>query len=297
MQGEQPSLWLGAGQAGWAWAPLVLAASSLALAVVLTRTRSARIPPHKLLALAAIVAVAGLWGARGLHVLADGQLDAYLWRCLDPTRLGVEGLISERDCWAALRLGRGGLSLYGGLLSGAAAGYLCSRALGLPALLLADAGGLAFPAAIALGRMGCWLAGCCFGQPVELPGSLAPLVTLATPGSLAAAAYGDGVHVWSTQLFEAFGCSALAGLLWALRAQLQRWPGQLFGLSVLGYGILRFCIELLRGDPRGSWFWETTSPSQALAVLTGLGGLWLFRRGRGKDAAPPRVLEAPCIPS
>ena len=90
------------------------------------------------------------------------------------------------------------------------------------------------PAAIAVGRLGCFFAPCCYGTPSNLPW---------------ACDFGDGLLRHPTQLYEsAFHLSA-ALILWTL---LKRglFPGQLVKIYILSYLVYRFLTEFIRPEPR-----------------------------------------------
>jgi phosphatidylglycerol:prolipoprotein diacylglycerol transferase len=129
----------------------------------------------------------------------------------------------------------GGLVWYGGFLGGALAGVFYTRANRLPALRVMDHFIPYVALGHAIGRIGCFLNGCCYGRPsdawcaVEFPG--------------------HGVSVLPTQLFEAAGLFILFIALRRLqRPRVLARPGWLLGLYLCGYGLLRFVIEAFRGD-------------------------------------------------
>lgn len=115
----------------------------------------------------------------------------------------------------------------------------------------------------AIGRVGCLLAGCCFGKETEAWWGI----------------YLHGAHRHPTQLIEAIGLMVLGVFL--LRSRL---PVRVLAATYLvTYGILRFGIELLRGDEiRGNWGGMTPSQWISLALLvTGVGlAIQQFRKLR-----------------
>lgn len=154
-----------------------------------------------------------------------------------------------------------GLVFYGGFLGGVAGAWAYCRAYDLRLLDVADAGapGLAFGHAI--GRIGCFLGGCCYGRPV------APSFPLA--------AHMAGAWRQPVQLYEAAGLVVLSLVLASLPS---RRPGALFALYAGGYAVLRFALEWLRGDDleRGFLIPGVLSTSQAIAlVVLGAAALWL----------------------
>tara|TARA_B100000676_G_scaffold248308_1_gene251959 strand:- start:56 stop:820 length:765 start_codon:yes stop_codon:yes gene_type:complete len=132
----------------------------------------------------------------------------------------------------------------------------------------------------AWGRLGCFLAGCCYGKPTENA-----LGVQFPEDSMACAAHGH-VPVHPTQLYE---LALLVGLAAALHFAIP--TAQRFWSYLLIYGTGRFAIEFLRGDDRGSiHLIAGLSPSQQLCLLfiaagTGLAG----RQWRQRQAASPRT--------
>jgi len=126
-----------------------------------------------------------------------------------------------------------GRTIVGGLLGGIAAVILTRRWLKLP-LPSGNlfAAGLAL--AIAIGRLGCFCAGCCYGIPTHLPWGVD---------------FGDGVLRFPTQLMESAFALLLFAYLLAMKTRL-RAAGQLFTHFILAYFTFRFAIEFLRDEPR-----------------------------------------------
>jgi phosphatidylglycerol---prolipoprotein diacylglyceryl transferase len=140
---------------------------------------------------------------------------------------------------ADLLLSRGGMSWFGGLLGGVAAGSWMLRRRAIPwiAGLAAAAPGLAIGHAI--GRVGCFLVGDDYGRPTDLPWGVA------FPEGLPP----TDVPVHPTQLYEA---ALLAPIAWAL----VRWRGAgvpdrvVLGRYLVMAGALRFAIEFIRVNAR-----------------------------------------------
>jgi phosphatidylglycerol:prolipoprotein diacylglycerol transferase len=123
----------------------------------------------------------------------------------------------------------------------------------------------AFAPGIALGhvvgRLGCVMAGCCYGRPTSVPWAL----TFTNP--LAAENVGTplGVPLHPTQLYEAGAELVILVLLLATERKGKQYPGRTFWLYMLLYAITRFVIEFYRGDPRGTvWIFST---SQFISLL------------------------------
>ncbi len=139
----------------------------------------------------------------------------------------------------SLLLSRGGMSWFGGLIGGVAAGLFVMWRRRLPIVATLAAATPALAAGHAIGRIGCFLVGDDYGRPTDLPWGVA------FPEGLPPTT----VPVHPTQLYEA---AALALVTWAL----VRWRRR--GVSdtvVLGRylaiaGAIRFAIEFIRVNVR-----------------------------------------------
>jgi len=171
-----------------------------------------------------------------------------------------------------LAIWEGGLIWYGGFLGGFAAGWLYVRAKGLDVLRVADHTIPFVTLGHAIGRLGCFLNGCCYGKPTTA------WCGVVFPGMQEA--------VVPAQLIE-FG--ALLVLYVSLRRlqrpPLLRRPGVVFGSYLAGYGTLRFLIEGLRGD-QGLW-WAGLTRQQWVSILMFLAGAMLFVRAKKGSGAFP----------
>jgi phosphatidylglycerol:prolipoprotein diacylglycerol transferase len=160
------------------------------------------------------------------------------------------------------KIWNGGLVFYGGFVGALAAALLFFRRHRLPAWRWADMGTPGLALGHCFGRLGCFLAGCCYGRACDLPWG----VTFSDPRSLAPT--GRALH--PTQLYEAGAMLLLFALLWRLRRR-KRFEGQLFWGYVLIYGLARAAIETLRGDFRGTWAAAYgLSPSQGIGLAMAL---------------------------
>jgi phosphatidylglycerol:prolipoprotein diacylglycerol transferase len=122
----------------------------------------------------------------------------------------------------------------------------------------------------AVGRVGCFLAGCCHGRPTDAAWGVR-FPRLEGP-----------VH--PTQLYDAAAALAL-GLLLAWRWPRRRFAGENIGLLLVGYPLLRSLTEFFRGDAERGAF-GPLSTSQWLSVPLLLVGLLLLRRRPTGGALP-----------
>ncbi len=133
----------------------------------------------------------------------------------------------------------------------------------------------------AFGRLGCFFAGCCSGEPSD------------AWYAIACSSDYPGVKVVPIQLFECIFLFLLGGVMTVLWAKHR--AGYNFAVYAVAYGIWRFCIEFLRGDDRGA-FLGALSPSQfwsLVMAVCGIGYIFLYRFVLTKKCrlAPPSETE------
>ncbi len=176
--------------------------------------------------------------------------------------------------------------LMGGLVVGATVFVLYAIRQKLPLHRLGDAIAAPLAAAQALGRLGCFSAGCCWG--VDEPG-LWCAVTFTNPVAAERTGVPLNVPLFPTQLVEMTCDLALAGVLTLLWRRRVRPAGSTFLWYVLLYSLVRGVIEIWRGDAvRGVYFGGLLSTSQILSIVAGLWALGMliwYRLKAGEPAA------------
>jgi len=175
---------------------------------------------------------------------------------------------------------RSGGVFYGGFLGAVIVGYFLIRRYKLPWWKTADAFAPGIALGNAIGRQGCFAAGCCWGKPTTLPWG----VQFTEAGSKVTGvpvvdASGAPLHLHPTQLYESFGALLIFFfLLWLYRRK--RFSGQVILFYAVLYAVMRFTIEIFRDDPRGDILGLTTltglSTSQMLSIIVGIGSLVLI---------------------
>ena len=144
---------------------------------------------------------------------------------------------------SVIRVDQGGLMFYGGLILALVVfcGW-CAIKRDHP-LELMDLIATALPLGHAFGRIGCFFYGCCYGRDSD-----AWCAVTFPEGSPSWFAHGRQlVSVLPTQLFEAVALLALFAVLFFVYRRYRRHTA---GLYMFGYGLIRFNLEYLRGDPR-----------------------------------------------
>lgn len=168
----------------------------------------------------------------------------------------------------AFALGHVGIAYFGAALGGAAALFLAARALGLDGLRFADLSVPAIATAHAIGRVGCFLGGCCHGA--EWHGPWATTYAPAFAGIEAA------VPRHPVPLYEAAFLAVLAVAFACTRGRTAGTGKPLAAYFAL-YALFRIAIEPLRGDVvRGVFLGGDASTSQCVGAVVLAGGLtWL----------------------
>jgi phosphatidylglycerol:prolipoprotein diacylglycerol transferase len=176
-------------------------------------------------------------------------------------------------------------AVHGGLLTGMVAAHLLARHFGLPVPLLLDAYVPGVALGQALGRVGCFAAGCCFGSASDVPWAVT--FTKHRAHELGGVPLHVGLH--PVQLYDAGLHVLLFASLFALH-KMGRFRGQLFGVWCLLEGVSRLLVENFRGDlGRGFWLglsWLSTGRLTAL-LMVGVGIIFLVYRRPAERARSP----------
>lgn len=239
----------------------------------------------------AVAFLAGLWLLRRraptFGIPADTSVDVAVW-ILISSLVGSKILLVIVEwphfvsSWAGfLSLLRSAGVFYGGLIGGLLGAFVLLRKRGIGFFAFTDAAAPVVALGQAFGRIGCFLAGCCWGRMCEKPWA----VTFTDPLAHENVGVPLGIPLHPTQLYEALGTLILCGLLVAFEKR--SYPGETLARYLGGYSILRFLIETFRGDPRGDLF-GVVSTSQAIAlsgvVLAVALAFWGRRRARAAAA-------------
>lgn len=183
----------------------------------------------------------------------------------------VAGYLSENfdsimhDPQAMLSLLRQGYVFYGGLIGAIAGVYFYTRRYRLDFVGMLDLLIVSVPLIHAIGRVGCFCAGCCWGRPAAPPWGLLFNASPVAP---------HDVTLFPVQLLEAALNLALFILLFCY-ARKKRPPLCVTTLYLCSYGIERFVLEYFRADTvRGSFLWFSTS--QWISILLSCAALCAF---------------------
>jgi len=204
------------------------------------------------------VMVSAIIGARGVYVMQHWTAEF------------------AQNPLAVLRLDQGGLVYYGGFI-GALIPYVAYTLYHRKNFFeLADVSAAVLPLGQAFGRVGCFMHGCCFGKcsdawlAVSFPFRSPAWHEHLNAGLISPTAV-RSLAVIPTQLIESVATLALFAVLFGLYPKHYLRRGLIAGLYLVGYAVLRFFIEFLRGDPRGTV--GPFSTSQAISLLIFAGGI------------------------
>ncbi len=218
-----------------------------AMIIGVRRAKSKGLSADIVMNLGIIVLVAGFVGAKLLFCIVE--LPSFL---KDPLSI----------------LSGSGFVVYGGIIAGILAAMLYCRKKGVSFLQHFDLIIPSVAVAQGFGRIGCFLAGCCYGAHTDLPIGIVFENSALAP---------NGIPLFPTQLVSSAG-DFLIALVLILFARKARSAGKVAGLYLILYSVGRFAIEFFRSDARGSV--GALSTSQFIAFFMLAGGLLLFFRDR-----------------
>ena len=244
----------------------VLVAAGVLLGLWYARRYAARvgIDPERVWNLGIYIVLAGLAGAKIWFVLSSA---GYYWH-------------HRNEIFGFATLQSGG-TFYGGFLGALLVAVLYARFQRLPFLPLLDSYSAGLPLGHAIGRLGCFAAGCCYGKPTFLPWA----VTFTSPRAAELVGTPLNIPLHPTQLYEA-AAEFLNFLILVALARKQRFQGEIFATFILLYGLERGLIEFVRGDPgRTLLLHGRFSLMQVVSLALILLGAWMWRSGLKKSRA------------
>jgi phosphatidylglycerol:prolipoprotein diacylglycerol transferase len=166
-----------------------------------------------------------------------------------------------------LKVWRGGLVYYGGLIGASLAAVLFARTKKIPLWKLADVMAPSVALGCVFGRIGCLMNGCCYGRPCNLPWAITfPKTSITAP---------PDIPVHPTQIYD----SLLNLLLYVFLAWLYRrkkFDGQVFATYLVGYAVLRSLVEFFRGDYSQYYLGGWATPAQLVSIAILIAGVILW---------------------
>jgi len=257
----------------YSYGVLLAAAYLFALYMAVRRARARGIDGDRVLDMGIYIIISALVGAKLLLLIVD----------FDVFRK------NPAELWT---LARSGGVFYGGLIVATAVGIWFARKHRLPMWRTADACAPAIALGHVVGRMGCLLAGCCWGRPTDLPWGIT------FSNLFAASNVGTPLHValHPTQLYDAAAELVILLLLTGTERKGKPFAGRTFWLYMLLYAASRFSIEFFRGDPRGMMGGFATSQLIGIGLAPLALVMLVVLARRGEPAFVETTTGAPAAP-
>ena len=205
--------------------------------------------------------------------------------------LGNPVTFAYRDHLAAIpAVWTGGMTSFGGFGGGILAGVLACRARGINVGDMADLMAVSFPIGYGIGRIGCFLNGCCYGDQCDYPWAVK-------------FQWDDGVVRAShpAQLYSVFAAVVMYLLLLPLERG-RKFRGQIMFAFLTLYGIYRFLVEFVRVGATGSktaFAGLTQAQIASLLISAVCAGIYLTfaaRRKRQKSGTSGDSGDVPVTP-
>jgi phosphatidylglycerol:prolipoprotein diacylglycerol transferase len=246
----------------YSYGVLLAAAYLVALQLAVARARRQGLDAGRVMDLGIWLIIAALVGAKLMLIVVD----------FDTFRRNPSDLLS---------IVRAAGVFYGGLLAALGAALLLVRRYRLPMWTTADLFAPGIAHGHVIGRVGCLMAGCCFGKPADLPWA----ITFTNPAAALNVGTPLGIPLHPTQLYDAFAELIILMVLLMTERRGRPFPGRTFWLYMLLYGISRFIVEIYRGDARGEQFGVSTSQAVSLFIVPlALLMLWRLRKRSAASA-------------
>jgi phosphatidylglycerol---prolipoprotein diacylglyceryl transferase len=242
---------------------------AVAIVLAFREARRQGLDGGKVLDLSFWMLVTGLLGSRVLYVALNARTFANI--CVG----GGDDLVAQRslgrvlgDCTRVFQVWEGGLVFYGGFIAACLVAFAFARRGKWSFWVLGDLFAPSLAIGHAFGRLGCFTAGCCFGKACDVAAHWcarfgADSVAFEQLRAVSGIPDGDALTppLFPTQLYEAIGELLIFGVLMFVRQRLRnrdrssatgatshRKPGTLILLYAVLYGLLRFGVEMYRGD-------------------------------------------------
>jgi phosphatidylglycerol:prolipoprotein diacylglycerol transferase len=215
---------------------------AIAFLLGLHRSRKLGIPEQIIYNLIFLAILVGIIGARLIHVTAE-------WSYY------------QHHFWEIFLLRRGGLAIQGGLLFGLAGGIWYLRRKKIIVRPVLDNFLLYLPLGQAIGRLGCFFNGCCYGKASNLPWALNfPFMTY---------------RVHPTEIYYVLADVTLFLVLYIF-SRTKTKPGELTAWYLIFYGFIRLSIDSLRGDLLTGFLGLYTTQWYAVVFVL-IGGITLIK--------------------
>ncbi len=241
--------------------PIVLRSYGLLMAAgfavgawwLVRRGRRKGLPPDRLIDLCIAVVVSGLIGARLMYALTHwSEFALRPWRIFWPIHpdgsFGLQGFV-----------------FYGGILLAMPFAAFLVKRWKLPPLSVLDAGAPALALGTAIGRLGCFLNGCCFGRPTQ------GLLGVVFPAGSQAGNLFPETRIHPTQLYMIADNLLIVGVLLLVERRWPRFDGLLIGAYLSLTGLTRGYEDLFRYYEAGMRLFQVGGVQVTVNHLVGVG--------------------------
>lgn len=232
---------------GWpvhAYGVLLALAYLAGLQLAVMRARRAGLDAARIMDLGIYLIIAALVGAKLMLIVVD-----YDYFREHPGEL--------------LSLVRVGGVFYGGLIFALIAGLWLVRRYKLPVWASADMYAPGVALGHIIGRLGCLLAGCCYGRPTDMPWG----ITFTNPLAASGAGTPLGIPLHPTQIYDAGAELLILVFLLVFERRGRPFAGRTWWLYILLYSIARYIVEIFRNDPRGIILEMSTSQFVSIVLI------------------------------
>jgi len=224
---------------------MFISAIIVSILLAILRSKKYNIPKQEILFLSLYAVIGGLIGAKLLYIIVT-----------IPSILEHIHNTNADTLQVVLFLFQGGFVFYGGLIGGFLAALIYMKQYKLPFESIADIATPTLPVAHAIGRIGCFFAGCCYGLPVSW--GVEFNASLSAPHDIA---------LMPTQLIESSINIIFALVLYVL-GRYEKFRGKLLYFYIIFYSITRFILEFFRYDAeRGVFGFLSTSQYISIILL------------------------------
>jgi phosphatidylglycerol:prolipoprotein diacylglycerol transferase len=255
---------------------MIFIACMSSLAIGVWRARREKIHTDVVYELATWLFLGGVIGARGLYVLTHPE--------------GIHHFSDVMRSW------QGGNVFYGCILGGLTGSLIYWFRRPFPFWPMTDVAAPAVAIGAALGRIGCFLNGCCHGAVCDLPWAVTfpagshAWVRQANAGLITPDA-ARSLPVHPTQLYASLAAFVVLAMILAYFPRRKR-PGEAMALLMILYSVTRWPIEALRGDESALFAGMTLSQNISIGLfLCGL-ALWVGLRRRD-----PGTVRSEAVPA
>ncbi len=219
---------------------LVAVAFLTGFLLIYKEARKENFYPNKILDLELVILIFGIIGARLLHILVN--MDFY-----------------SKNLFEVFLIWKGGLALYGGLILAVAAGWVFLLANKIPVKKTGDLIAPYIALGQSIGRIGCFLNGCCYGKPI-----------------------GNTSYIHPTQIY-ASAALIIAFVVLKIAQKKPPFNGFVFFLYLVLYSFQRFFIDFLRADT--PVYFGSLTISQIISIGVFLLGTGFIARGLSRRRA------------